>query len=491
MMNAMPEPRPTFEQTKIGSEQTLSTNNTGRWTGEEHNRFLQGLQQHGKVWKSIATVVKTRSIVQVRTHAQKYFMKMNRSESPTPSIKSPSAPGNRLPLTDDNNASKPMNLSKSIDRLKNSQWKALGSSAPNSVPKSKSFGSLTTIPSSDPGFVKSPFPFSREGLLVPTMEKPSVVPSKPRARKFDEISGDHQLKSTSTKPVEKVTKKKPPKVAKPSKKKALKLQGLNCSDPIGNFQPLIYYDPSTAPGMPYSNSYPSLADCASVRKQYVSKKNSPKRARLPKSPSKPRKTPSSHPINFLMEGNYSITASGTPGMGESPTHISQPLSCPNFSYYSQESYSFAINEHMEPARIPTCEAEADDSLYLENLLLKESLLSSVKKEWPMEGDEFNLIKQEVPKMGLLDCGELKLKVPGNEAFSLPQKESPTSIAETTHWAALSSYPEFVKEEKYLNMVPEYEDDQFNYDENQLFWFGEDNIGDNIDDLFEKNDQRVN
>lgn len=50
--------------------------NTGRWTAEEHRLFLQGLEQHGKGWKMIASLIKSRTVVQIRTHAQKYFQKL-------------------------------------------------------------------------------------------------------------------------------------------------------------------------------------------------------------------------------------------------------------------------------------------------------------------------------------------------------------------------------------------------------------------------------
>eukprot|EP01032_Pedospumella_encystans_P008180 gene8180-9739_t len=51
----------------------------GRWTQEEHNMFLEGLKQHQKQWKLIAEMVKTRTVVQIRTHAQKYFQKLTKS----------------------------------------------------------------------------------------------------------------------------------------------------------------------------------------------------------------------------------------------------------------------------------------------------------------------------------------------------------------------------------------------------------------------------
>jgi SHAQKYF class myb-like DNA-binding protein len=53
----------------------------GRWTEQEHTVFLEGLEKHGKQWKTIAAMIGTRSVVQVRTHAQKYFQKMERKKN--------------------------------------------------------------------------------------------------------------------------------------------------------------------------------------------------------------------------------------------------------------------------------------------------------------------------------------------------------------------------------------------------------------------------
>jgi SHAQKYF class myb-like DNA-binding protein len=47
--------------------------NTGTWTSEEHRLFLQGLDQHGKGWTKIASLIKSRTAIQIRTHAVKYF----------------------------------------------------------------------------------------------------------------------------------------------------------------------------------------------------------------------------------------------------------------------------------------------------------------------------------------------------------------------------------------------------------------------------------
>lgn len=45
----------------------------GEWTYEEHEMFLHALREHGKDWENVAKVVRTRSVNQVRTHAQKFY----------------------------------------------------------------------------------------------------------------------------------------------------------------------------------------------------------------------------------------------------------------------------------------------------------------------------------------------------------------------------------------------------------------------------------
>jgi SHAQKYF class myb-like DNA-binding protein len=51
---------------------------TGRWTKKEHELFLEALKKYGKEWKKVAAMVKTRTVVQTRTHAQKYFQKVQK-----------------------------------------------------------------------------------------------------------------------------------------------------------------------------------------------------------------------------------------------------------------------------------------------------------------------------------------------------------------------------------------------------------------------------
>jgi SHAQKYF class myb-like DNA-binding protein len=52
----------------------------GRWSREEHAAFMEGLRMHGREWKKIAAMIPSRTVVQIRTHAQKFFQKQAKSE---------------------------------------------------------------------------------------------------------------------------------------------------------------------------------------------------------------------------------------------------------------------------------------------------------------------------------------------------------------------------------------------------------------------------
>ena len=50
--------------------------NNGRWTNDEHDKFLNGLELYGIKWKNFKNIIKTRTLIQIRTHAQKFYLKM-------------------------------------------------------------------------------------------------------------------------------------------------------------------------------------------------------------------------------------------------------------------------------------------------------------------------------------------------------------------------------------------------------------------------------
>ena len=51
-----------------------------RWTDEEHEKFLQALKVHGRAWRRIEECVGTKTAVQIRSHAQKFFTKLEREQ---------------------------------------------------------------------------------------------------------------------------------------------------------------------------------------------------------------------------------------------------------------------------------------------------------------------------------------------------------------------------------------------------------------------------
>lgn len=54
---------------------------SGRWTDEEHEKFLEGLKMYGKDWRLIEEYIGSRTCAQIRSHAQKYFNKLNRNNA--------------------------------------------------------------------------------------------------------------------------------------------------------------------------------------------------------------------------------------------------------------------------------------------------------------------------------------------------------------------------------------------------------------------------
>ena len=64
---------PEVEEPQIQAQRT-----TGRWTSEEHDKFLEALEVYGKNWKKVENHIGTRSGAQIRSHAQKFFGRLQR-----------------------------------------------------------------------------------------------------------------------------------------------------------------------------------------------------------------------------------------------------------------------------------------------------------------------------------------------------------------------------------------------------------------------------
>jgi len=54
-------------------------NSAGRWRQDEHQRFIEAIVKYGNDWRKVEKHVITRSSTQARSHAQKFFMKIKRT----------------------------------------------------------------------------------------------------------------------------------------------------------------------------------------------------------------------------------------------------------------------------------------------------------------------------------------------------------------------------------------------------------------------------
>jgi len=54
----------------------ISISKKGHWSWEEHKRFVEAIVKYGIQWEKIKYAVKTRTDIQIRSHAQKFYKKL-------------------------------------------------------------------------------------------------------------------------------------------------------------------------------------------------------------------------------------------------------------------------------------------------------------------------------------------------------------------------------------------------------------------------------
>jgi SHAQKYF class myb-like DNA-binding protein len=69
---------PNSHVTLTSTENSGVSFNQGRWTCYEHYKFLEALKKFGKEWQKVQQHVNTRTSTQARSHAQKFFVKLDK-----------------------------------------------------------------------------------------------------------------------------------------------------------------------------------------------------------------------------------------------------------------------------------------------------------------------------------------------------------------------------------------------------------------------------
>jgi len=84
---------------KKARKQYTITKKRESWSPSEHALFVRALAKHGRDWRTIEGIVKTKNIVQIRSHAQKHFIKALKSGAhiPPPRPKKKKKPASASP----------------------------------------------------------------------------------------------------------------------------------------------------------------------------------------------------------------------------------------------------------------------------------------------------------------------------------------------------------------------------------------------------------
>eukprot|EP00826_Nyctotherus_ovalis_P023019 TRINITY_DN1772_c0_g1_i13.p1 TRINITY_DN1772_c0_g1~~TRINITY_DN1772_c0_g1_i13.p1 ORF type:complete len:393 (-),score=83.57 TRINITY_DN1772_c0_g1_i13:55-1233(-) len=82
---------------KANNSEKEGSKTDGRWTKAEHERFLEALKLYGKHWKLVEKHIGTRTGTQVRSHAQKHYLKISSDKQKVSRNKSKERQGDVIP----------------------------------------------------------------------------------------------------------------------------------------------------------------------------------------------------------------------------------------------------------------------------------------------------------------------------------------------------------------------------------------------------------
>ncbi|XP_016461216.1 protein REVEILLE 1 isoform X1 [Nicotiana tabacum] len=198
-----------------------------RWTEEEHRKFLEAIKLYGRAWRRIEEHVGTKTAVQIRSHAQKFFSKVVREsnsgdassvkpiEIPPPRPKrkpmhpyprklaTPVKSGTLVPEKLTRSISPNMSMSEQENQSPTSVLSAHGSDALGTGDSSKRSGSASPVSSAgggnSDGFVLSEPPnFILQDSSTPAQANASTNPENQACVKLELLPQEGSAETSST-----------------------------------------------------------------------------------------------------------------------------------------------------------------------------------------------------------------------------------------------------------------------------------------------------
>eukprot|EP01103_Thecamoeba_quadrilineata_P003591 TRINITY_DN13350_c0_g1_i1.p1 TRINITY_DN13350_c0_g1~~TRINITY_DN13350_c0_g1_i1.p1 ORF type:complete len:379 (+),score=70.06 TRINITY_DN13350_c0_g1_i1:122-1138(+) len=147
------------------------------WSDYEHSRFLQALHLFGRDWRKIEAHVVTKTVIQIRSHAQKYFLKLQKNSSFQNQTSNNNSPTNNNIKSPGANIPSPETIPP--PRPKRRIVESLTPTSPIPSPPQASIPSPPSLVATGDMPYSSPIPFSAYEQKFGNSTSPTSVPSVP------------------------------------------------------------------------------------------------------------------------------------------------------------------------------------------------------------------------------------------------------------------------------------------------------------------------